>query len=246
MYGLKCDVHDATKLGDVSLNKLLDGSYKYPIYGEGKGKRTGNMSGNILDSVRKVFSFLPVRGPGRRQQPEDTSVALNKKASLLSSTSSSSVSSSTKPEAENQQVPDLSSGDIIRPNNVVSIVEVLTESIDFSLKTGEVLEHLVLPAPKELESLLRDATKLASTFKVFRATFFQGRWVRIANNSSFFGGGIDGFADLGSLTYDPSLVPPRQVKYTIPKWEALRRFPTRMKSSGLLLEYVDRFLFSLW
>ncbi|GAB2296761.1 hypothetical protein Dimus_030867 [Dionaea muscipula] len=273
MYGLKHDVHNVTQLlGDISLNELLDRNYRCHIYGEEKGKKTTSMRDNILDSVRKAFSILRVRGPGQRQQPEDASVDLDKKPSLLS-TPSSSVANGTEPEAENHQPPDLSSGDIVQESSIK--VEVLADSTDFPFQPIDILEHLVLSAPKDLESLLQDATKLAApsrcsdprsakttslrislpqfpwshgynghcksnadASKFACKSVCQGRWVRIANTSSFFGGGTDRLADLGSLSYDPSLVPLRQVKYSIPEMGSTSSLPSlpgveQASSSGI-------------
>lgn len=62
-YGLKSDLCDVTKyMDDLSLNELLDSSYKYPSLCPEKGKRAPNINENILSSVRKACSILPLQG----------------------------------------------------------------------------------------------------------------------------------------------------------------------------------------
>ncbi|XP_010915772.1 uncharacterized protein [Elaeis guineensis] len=63
LYGLKSDLRDVTKhMDDLSLNELLDGNYKYPNICPEKGKRASNVHENILISVRKACSILPLHG----------------------------------------------------------------------------------------------------------------------------------------------------------------------------------------
>ncbi|KAL8138780.1 hypothetical protein V2J09_004781 [Rumex salicifolius] len=59
----------------------------------------------------------------------------------------------------------------------------------------------------------------SDSVKVSSRSSCQGRWARIRNSSSFFGGGAQSFADLDSLTYDHSLVPSGSVKYILPQTE---------------------------
>ncbi|KAL9260364.1 hypothetical protein AKJ16_DCAP20971 [Drosera capensis] len=262
LYGLKPETHDITHLlDDISLNELLDGSYNCPNYGEDKGKRTAGTSDNIMDSVRKAFSVLRVRGSGHRQQPDDVSFGINKKASGLSSTFGPTVANSTEPEAEHHQDLDLSSSDIVQKSCINA--EVIDDPADTMLQPGDVLEQLILPSPKDLEALLHDATKLAAPSKISDPrsakttphrlslpplpwshcynghcksnydasklscrSVCQGRWVRIANTSSFFGGGTNCSVELESLAYDSSLVPAGQVKYSFPQIGITSSFPS--------------------
>ncbi|XP_008795013.2 uncharacterized protein LOC103710877 isoform X2 [Phoenix dactylifera] len=63
IYGLKSDLRDVTKhMDDLSLNELLDGNYKYPNICPEKGKRASTVNENILISVRKACSILPLHG----------------------------------------------------------------------------------------------------------------------------------------------------------------------------------------
>ncbi|GAB2224651.1 hypothetical protein Droror1_Dr00005416 [Drosera rotundifolia] len=262
LYGLKPETHDITHLlDDISLNELLDGSYNCPNYGEDKGKGTAGTSDNIMDSVKKAFSILRVRGSGHRQQPDDVSFGINKKASGLSSTSGLTVANSTEPEAEHHQVLDLSSSDIVQKSCINA--EVIDDPADIVLQPGDVLEQLMLPSPKDLEFLLHDTAKLAAPSKISDPrsakttphrlslpplpwshgnnghcksnydasklscrSVCQGRWVRITNTSSFFGGGTNCSVELGSLAYDSSLVPAGQVKYSFPLIGITSSFPS--------------------
>ncbi|GAB4834481.1 hypothetical protein Ancab_032737 [Ancistrocladus abbreviatus] len=45
----------------------------------------------------------------------------------------------------------------------------------------------------------------------------QGRWVRMQYTPSFLGGGTECFTNLGSLSYDSSLVPAGRLKYALPE-----------------------------
>jgi len=63
IYGLKSDLHDVTKhLEELSLDELLDGSYKHPNLCPEKGEKASNGNENVLLSVRKSCSILPLHG----------------------------------------------------------------------------------------------------------------------------------------------------------------------------------------
>lgn len=84
-YGLKPDAHDITKLiDDISLDELLDGSYKCPTVGKEKGKKPAITSENILHSVRKSVSILQHRGLSHvNKQCDEIDVAFVKELSTI-------------------------------------------------------------------------------------------------------------------------------------------------------------------
>ncbi|PKA63381.1 hypothetical protein AXF42_Ash005276 [Apostasia shenzhenica] len=58
-HGFKSDLHDILKcLDDLAISDLLDGSYEVPKLSLDKGKKSSNLNGSILLSVRKACSIL--------------------------------------------------------------------------------------------------------------------------------------------------------------------------------------------
>ncbi|XP_074264787.1 uncharacterized protein LOC141587234 [Silene latifolia] len=252
MYGLKPDVHDVTKLMvDISLDELLDGTYQCPTIGKDERTRTPSLNNNVLDSVRKVFSLIRPQGLQQDKQTEELDIQAIKKIPSSSSPSSNSV--------ENVSDGDGNTTDgLSKCNKSLDCcvkAEVSTDLCDSPLyQPREVLERLVLPPPKDLESLLQDAVKPAASMKFpdsrsskqlsHRLNFppfpwsqnfnghyksnndahktsnkstCSGRWVKISSTASFIGGSTNGFVGLESLTYDDSLVPTGQLKYSLPE-----------------------------
>ena len=113
----------------------------------------------------------------------------------------------------------------------------------------EMFGRLALPSPKDLDLLLQDAMKPATSVKPLshrvsvpafpcshnfnghcksncdatktsNKSSCQGRWVRVRSNASFTEeGDTDGYLDLDSLTYDETLIPAGQLKYELPEIE---------------------------
>ncbi|KAG5382804.1 hypothetical protein IGI04_034274 [Brassica rapa subsp. trilocularis] len=200
-YGLKPDINDVTKLvEDLSLNKLLEGSYECPPLGKDKMKKLDKTNNDtLLSVVRNVWSVLPTRRPDHCVNPEIPSSPLN-----------------------------------------------------FPLcESSDVLKRLGLPSPKDLDSLLQDASKPSQNSKnmsdqqrsakqlplrgglphfpwsqAYNAssrtnseaaklltgkTICQGRWLRIAETTMSSHESITNhFANLDSLTFNQSLVLPVQ------------------------------------
>lgn len=88
IYGLKSDIHAVTShVDELSLNEILDGSYKCPILSQSKGKKSANTTDNILHSVRKVCSILqPQRAPEPSQKDVDLDSGSIKMEACISDT----------------------------------------------------------------------------------------------------------------------------------------------------------------
>ena len=94
-HGLKPDVHDVTKLtDDISLDELLDGSYKCSNLGKDMENKVANGNANILDSVTKACSVLRLRGLQHGKQAEESDINVEKNIPLLSSPSNRSAANS--------------------------------------------------------------------------------------------------------------------------------------------------------
>jgi len=92
MYGLKPEFHNISKfVEDISLDQLLDGSYKSPTDGKDKARKPANVNENILDSVLKAFSILRLHGLQKEKQTEEMDIHVDKKISLISSHSNINV-----------------------------------------------------------------------------------------------------------------------------------------------------------
>ncbi|GMH26705.1 hypothetical protein Nepgr_028548 [Nepenthes gracilis] len=159
MYGLKSDVHDVTKLvDDISLNDLLDGSYEFPTFGKDKGRKAANVNVNILHLVRNALSVLQVQGTMKGKQPNKVDIGANEKGPSLPSTCSSYVASGINGDEENHHFPDLSSCKKVHESHIET--EALADSSVIPLcKPHDILDQLLLPPCKDLESLLQEAAK---------------------------------------------------------------------------------------
>ncbi|XVE57966.1 hypothetical protein DITRI_Ditri04bG0131800 [Diplodiscus trichospermus] len=160
LYGLKSDIHDITKLvEDISLNELLDGTYKYPILGKEKGKKAANTTENFLHLVKEGCSILPLQ---RAQSQNFTNIenSSHKKMSMYPPSPVSVAASCIKGDKE-----DTSSIDPTPCNkDSCGKPEIPACPADFPLcQPKDILEQLALPPAKDLDSLLLDATKLSSS-----------------------------------------------------------------------------------
>ncbi|CAK9156570.1 unnamed protein product [Ilex paraguariensis] len=231
VYGSKSDIFDVTKhLGDLSLNELLDGTYKCPSFVKEKGKKAANLTENLLHSVTKACSVLQLRKPGQPQNcVEEENSYSRKVSSACLMSSGSSLASRTDGDKGDTNATDLSSCNKL-----------------YSPK--EILERLELPPPKDLDSLLLDAAKPvlssrnntdprtgktvshrtglppfpwshtagshcksysdAGKLSSSRSTC-QGRWVKVRNTLNYIGDKPGFVANLESITYNQSLVPSR-------------------------------------
>ncbi|XVF51409.1 hypothetical protein PTKIN_Ptkin04bG0183000 [Pterospermum kingtungense] len=160
LYGLKSDIDDVTMLvEDLSLNELLHGSYEYPVLGKEKGKKATNTTENFLDSVKKACSILPLQ----RVQPQNFTDIDNPSDELMPIHPPSSVSAAAscinggKEEASFTDPSPCNKDSRGKP-------EMPASPPDFPLRQPkDILELLALPPPKDLDSLLLDATKPSSS-----------------------------------------------------------------------------------
>eukprot|EP00258_Populus_trichocarpa_P037484 XP_024453503.1 uncharacterized protein LOC7497809 isoform X2 [Populus trichocarpa] len=155
LCGLKTDDHDITKLVDhISLNDVLDGTYECPSLGKDKGKKAINATENILHSVVKACFILHFSRPAQLQNFAETDVYSNEKMPPCPSYSVSIV------ENGDSSATDISSFTKDSCNKPETPANLLDFSFD---QPKDTLDRLALPPPKDLESLLLDATKLAAS-----------------------------------------------------------------------------------
>ncbi|XP_011022610.1 PREDICTED: uncharacterized protein LOC105124328 isoform X5 [Populus euphratica] len=155
LCGLKTDDHDITKLVDyISLNDVLDGTYECPSLGKDKGKKAINATENILHSVVKACFILHFSRPAQLQNFAETDVYSNEKMPPCPSYSVSIV------ENGDSSATDISSCTKDSCNKPETPANLLDFSFD---QPKDTLDRLALPPPKDLESLLLDATKLAAS-----------------------------------------------------------------------------------
>ncbi|XP_024031978.1 uncharacterized protein LOC21390118 isoform X2 [Morus notabilis] len=163
VYGLKSDNHDVTKLiEDLPLNELLCGNYESPSLGKDKGKKAASGTETFLHSVRKACSTLVLPRSVQLQTNAETDSCINKKMSpwLLSSVSNEA-------SGVNGDIGDSSAIDMCSSNKDTFIKsETPANPLDLPLyQSLDILQCLALPPPKDLESLLLDASKPALASK---------------------------------------------------------------------------------
>lgn len=91
---MKSDTSDVTKhLDELSVNELLDGSYKGPSFAKDKGKKAANLNENVVHSVRNAFSILRLHKPLHNQNSSEIDNSCNRKVSTCSVSSDASVAS---------------------------------------------------------------------------------------------------------------------------------------------------------
>uniref|UniRef100_A0A2N9GV41 Uncharacterized protein n=1 Tax=Fagus sylvatica TaxID=28930 RepID=A0A2N9GV41_FAGSY len=150
VYGLKLDTHDTTKLmDDPPLNNLLDGTYKCSSLVKDKGKKAANVNDDFLHSVRKAFSILHLSRPIQSQNIADIDSCSKKKMSTC-------LSSSVSGDKGEPCMADLCSCN----KDSCSKPDTPANPLDLPLcQPKDILKRVVLPQPKDLESLLLDAAK---------------------------------------------------------------------------------------
>ncbi|KAF8049357.1 hypothetical protein N665_2228s0002 [Sinapis alba] len=160
-YGLKPEINDVTKLvEDLSLNKLLEGSYECPSLGKDKMKKLENTNDALLSVVRNVWSVLPTKRPVQSQTSAELDACISR--SLESPSSISATVNGENSVKVNALDGDLSSSykdHCVNP-------EIPSTPLNFPLcESGDVLKRLGLPPPKDLDSLLQDASKPSQNSK---------------------------------------------------------------------------------
>ncbi|CAI9094185.1 OLC1v1029878C1 [Oldenlandia corymbosa var. corymbosa] len=159
-YGSKSDIFDVAKpIDELPLDALLDGSYKRPRLENEKGKDVRDLNENLLNSVRKACAVLQLGSPVPIQNSVEVDNNYNQKVSVgpISSGSSSSSRMDSKADSSTVSGPSTnkdSSGDVKSPAFTID---------SLLIAPRDVLERLALPPSKELDSLLLDAVKPASS-----------------------------------------------------------------------------------
>lgn len=76
---MKPEINDVTKLiEDLSLNKLLEGSYECPSLAKDKKKKLENDNDSLLSVVRNVWSILPTRKPIQSQSSAELDACISR------------------------------------------------------------------------------------------------------------------------------------------------------------------------
>lgn len=233
VYGSKHDMCDFAKnVDEVSLNELLDGSYKCPNSIKEKEKKTENLNGSILVSVREACSILQLQKAGQTSQTPNVGP--------VDGNQNHNASSSCLPNAAMNDDNKGDTGDPSSCNKVDNSCSDLTDHtniLQFPLfPPKDVLARLSLLPPKDLDLMLLDSMKPTSTSKVqnggslptfpwshisgghFKANpdvvkstpskmTCQGRWAKMGTTSTSKGDTDIYLKDFKCLTYNQNLVP---------------------------------------
>lgn len=159
-YGLKPDVHDISKfMDDISLDELLDGTYKCHNFGKEKGKKAppANMTENILESVKKACSVIRVIGTRQAKQVEEVDTQANKKTPLSSSPSSTGVLNGSDGDESSLTAALSKCGKDLESSVKAEFPAAKKDNVLYQPR--DILARLALPPPKDLDSLLQDAVK---------------------------------------------------------------------------------------
>ncbi|XP_010473649.1 PREDICTED: uncharacterized protein LOC104753070 isoform X1 [Camelina sativa] len=162
-YGLKPAINDVTKLiEDLSLKNLLEGSYECPSLGKDKMKKLENTNDTLLSVVRNVWSIVPTRRPVQSQSSTELETCLSRTLSSPPSSVSASL-----PNGENTDKVNALDGDLSSSSKDLCInTKILSTPLSFPLcDASDVLKRLGLPPPKDLDSLLQDASKPSQNSK---------------------------------------------------------------------------------
>ncbi|KAI3884611.1 hypothetical protein MKX03_000609 [Papaver bracteatum] len=154
IYGLKSDIHAVTRhVDELSLNEILDGSYKCPILSQSKGRKSANTTDNILHSVRKVCSILQ---PKRAPEPSQKDVDLDSGSIKMEACISDTGFCSSKREENDKE-----DGDLHGKTSSCKIEDSHKKFLDAKLlhQPNVILERLAFQPVKDLDSLLHDTAK---------------------------------------------------------------------------------------
>ncbi|KAK4373886.1 hypothetical protein RND71_004563 [Anisodus tanguticus] len=159
MYGLKSDGMDVTKdVDDLPLRELLDGSYKCAPFPKDKRNKASKSNDSLMQLVRDANSML------RRQKSVQTQNCSNvdsKLSCIHPYTSSSSASRNDGDKGETRIDNPSSSDQVQEYSGKVQTVTTMRHSSSYTPK--DVLERLALTPSKDLDSLLMDTVKPASS-----------------------------------------------------------------------------------
>ncbi|KAF9614564.1 hypothetical protein IFM89_019311 [Coptis chinensis] len=148
IYGLKSGNHDVTEhVDELSLNDLLDGSYKYLGLCQDKAKKAANTNENLVNTLKKACSILQPWRTVQSQNAGELGSSCNRKVDALSS--GSSVASRTDCTVRDNHIGDLA----------LSSKDTCTELKSSPIYQPEdILERLALPPAKDLDALLLDTS----------------------------------------------------------------------------------------
>lgn len=167
VYGSKHDICDFGKhVDEVSLNELLDGSYKCPDSTKEKEKKTEILNGSILLSVREACSILQLQKPSQTSQtPNVAPVDGNYNQNASSCLPNAAISGPNMIDENKGDAGDPSSCNKVE--NVYTSLNDHTNILQFPLfQSKDVLDRLNLLPPKDLDLMLLDNMKPTSTSKV--------------------------------------------------------------------------------
>ncbi|KAJ7944975.1 Chromosome segregation in meiosis 3 [Quillaja saponaria] len=161
LYGLKSDINDITKLvDDPPLNELLNGTYGCPAWGKDTGKKEANMNEIFFSSVKRAFSILQVPKPVQPQNIAEMDSYSHKKLSTCQLNLVSVIESGANGDEGKSSIT------VVSPCQKDSCNEARTPGSPLDLpiyQPKDVLGRIALPPPRDLESLLLDASKPAGT-----------------------------------------------------------------------------------
>ncbi|XP_076929210.1 uncharacterized protein LOC143593475 [Bidens hawaiensis] len=226
IYGSKHDICDfAKRVDEISLNELLDGSYKCPDSIKVKEKSTEALNGSILLSVREASSVLHLQKPAQTSVPAVDAIYNN------ASVTNSSSNDGNKGEATDSSPCNKVEGSLAGPADHHANI------LQFPLlEPKDVLDRLALVPHKDVDLMLLDSMKPTSSSKVHNGgslpTFSwshvsgghfkvnpdlvkstpskstcQSRWVKMGKSTTSLGVTTTYLEDFQSLTYNQSLVP---------------------------------------
>ncbi|KAI3468679.1 hypothetical protein Pfo_025342 [Paulownia fortunei] len=164
VYGLKSDVFDIKKhVSELSLDELLRGRYNYPSIAKEKSKKAANSNNSLLQSVRKTCSILQDQKVFQAQKyAEINSSGIHKVSTgLMTASSVACQTDCNNGDSCTAELPSSDkvkkSGDKIKTSNSVANSPLYLPK--------DILGRLALPPPKDLDSLLSDASKATSSSK---------------------------------------------------------------------------------
>ncbi|KAG0499249.1 hypothetical protein HPP92_003940 [Vanilla planifolia] len=210
-HSFKSDMHDVAKhLDELSISKLMDGSYKYLKLPVDKGKKSLVLNDSILSSVRKICSIL---GPSSLGVVENSS---NLKVPPSSQDRSFSTGSDSDSELKDKQLEESLAKAKAQNSSKGNWLDAAV------LQPKSIMESLSLPPAQELESSLLNSnmcsavvqstenakscnsislppypwssshggnSRATSEFCKVNSTknICEGKWVRIARSNTSFG-----------------------------------------------------------
>ncbi|KAK1282351.1 hypothetical protein QJS10_CPB22g00013 [Acorus calamus] len=154
IYGLKSDLNNAIKpVDDISLNKLLDGTYENNLC-QDKGKKATDGNENILLSLRNACSVLSCQKAVESHNVIGMQSYCNgKMPAILQSSISGSTDKTNHDDNKYRSKADLASPG---KDSHTGAYKTLSDSQVYEPK--DILERLALPPAEDLEALLSDSS----------------------------------------------------------------------------------------